>query len=204
MNLTILGKVMNLSEAALNTWINKPECSEVSPNRIYMVSHEHSDFWEKTHYGFQHHTGHAYGLETDSDFTFQVRVKADFKFLYDQAGIFIQGAETAWIKAGIEFNDGHPSIGCVVTDNHSDWSTGIFPGNANDFWMRVTSKNNVIRIQYSTDGIHWPLLRLCTWPGTQKKFIGVMCCSPKSKGLAAEFTEILLIAPYDKDLHDLS
>jgi len=195
---------MVLSGTAQNIWINRPEQSEVSEDRIVIVSDAHTDFWENTYYNFRHYTGHVYGKETEQDFTFQIRVKANFRALYDQAGIFIGDSETTWIKAGIEFNDGQPSIGCVVTDKNSDWSTGLFPGNADDFWMRVTSKNNVIRIQYSIDGKHWPLLRLCTWPGAQKKIIGVMCCSPKTKGLSAEFSEILLTPPLDKDLHDLS
>ncbi|MFJ5356096.1 DUF1349 domain-containing protein [Pectobacterium sp. CHL-2024] len=196
--------VMTLSGTEQNAWINRPEYSEISEDRIVIVSDAHTDFWENTHYGFSHYTGHAYGKETESDFTFQVRIKADFKTLYDQAGIFIGGTKTAWIKAGIEFNDGQPAIGCVVTDNNADWSTGVFPGNPGDFWMRVTSKSDVIRIQYSIDGENWPLLRLCRWPGAGKKFIGVMCCSPKRKGLSAEFTDILLTPPLDRELHDLS
>lgn len=31
-----------------------------------------------------------------------------------------------WIKAGIEYNDGQPMIGSVVTNELSDWATGKF------------------------------------------------------------------------------
>lgn len=185
-------------------WLNKPHYAEVSDDRIFMISDENTDFWEKTYYGFQHHNGHAVGAETTEDFTFQVRIRANFRFLYDQAGVLIRRDESHWIKAGIEFNDGQPSVGCVVTSDFSDWSTGIFPGDPGDFWIRATLKNDAVRIQYSTDGQTWPLLRLSPWPGGYQTFIGVMCCSPTRKELSVEFTEFSLTPALSKDLHDLS
>ncbi|SXF13074.1 Uncharacterized conserved protein [Klebsiella variicola] len=111
--------------------------------------------------------------------------------------------EQTWLKAGIEFNDDAPAIGSVLTLTHSDWATGLFPGDPRTFWLRLTRKGDALRLQYSTDGERWPLLRLGYFPPGPVK-AGVMCCSPERGGLAVEFQDIQLSPPSDKALHDLS
>lgn len=111
--------------------------------------------------------------------------------------------EQHWLKAGIEFNDGTPAIGSVLTLENSDWATSIFQGDPRQFWLRLTRKGDSLRLQYSTDGQQWPLLRLCHFPRGAAK-IGVMCCTPERHGLAVDFLDIALTPPQDKALHDLS
>lgn len=48
--------------------------------------------------------------------------------------------EQHWLKAGIEFNDGAPAIGSVLTMRNSDWATGLFHGDPKEFWLRLTRK----------------------------------------------------------------
>lgn len=55
----------------------------------------------------------------------QACVESDFKELYDQAGLMIYLDEKHWIKTGIEYNDEQPMIGSVVTNEVSDWATGM-------------------------------------------------------------------------------
>lgn len=185
-------------------WLNKPRIYSFNNNELRLITENNTDFWQKTYYGFQRHTGHAFGFSVDGDFTLQVKIKANFSNLYDQAGIFLQDNENHWVKAGIEFNDGQSSIGSVVTRVTSDWSTGIFPGEPKEFWMRVTLSDEALRIQYSTDAKIWPLLRLCYWPEKTRRFIGIMACTPERQGLEATFSEFILSAPLDKSLHDLT
>ena len=111
--------------------------------------------------------------------------------------------EQTWLKAGIEFNDDAPAIGSVLTLTHSDWATGLFHGDPRTFWLRLTRKGDALRLQYSTDGERWPLLRLGYFPPGPVK-AGVMCCSPERGGLAVAFQDIQLSPPLDKALHDLS
>lgn len=59
---------------------------------------------------------------------FKVCVEADFTTLYDQAGLMIYLDEKHWLKAGIEYNDGQPMIGSVLTNEVSDWATGKLMG----------------------------------------------------------------------------
>ncbi|MGK9175929.1 DUF1349 domain-containing protein [Yokenella regensburgei] len=184
-------------------WINEPTTWRHEEGQLSVVTDGHTDFWRKTWYGFERFSGHIYATETGEDFTFQTKICADFTTLYDQAGIMLVKDEQHWLKAGIEFNDGAPAIGSVLTLGHSDWATGIFQGNAGAFWMRLTRKGDALRLQYSADGVSWPLLRLCPFPAGKVQ-IGVMCCTPERQGLAVNFHDIRLTPALEKDLHDLS
>jgi regulation of enolase protein 1 (concanavalin A-like superfamily) len=141
-------------------WINEPRQWRRDDDLLSVTTDEKTDFWKETWYGFERFSGHFFGADVTGDFSFQVKVRADFKELYDQAGIMLVVDENHWLKAGIEFNDGAPAIGSVLTLQHSDWATGVFPGNASEFWMRLTRKGDALRLQYSADGKIWPLLRL--------------------------------------------
>lgn len=184
-------------------WINEPATWSEEDGELRVVTDAQTDFWRETWYGFERFSGHIYATEAAGDFTFQVSVRADFSTLYDQAGIMLMQDARRWIKAGIEYNDGAPAIGSVLTQETSDWATGIFPGDPGEFWLRLTRRGEALRLQYSTDGQLWPLLRLCPFPGGAAK-VGIMCCTPQRSGLRVTFDQISLLPPNDKDLHDLS
>jgi len=185
-------------------WINEPRQWRRDDELLSVTTDEKTDFWQKTWYGFERFSGHFFGADVTGDFSFQVKVRADFKELYDQAGIMLVADENHWLKAGIEFNDGAPAIGSVLTLQHSDWATGVFPGNASEFWMRLTRKGDALRLQYSADGKIWPLLRLAHFPTVEKCAVGVMCCTPERGGLSVIFEDFQLTSALEKDLHDLS
>eukprot|EP01132_Coremiostelium_polycephalum_P002197 gene2197-2708_t len=194
-------------------WINEPKVwNKIDSESLEVVTDSKTDFWSSTYYGFTFFTGHFYGVkELQGDFSFQVCVEADFKELYDQAGLMVIQDENNWLKAGIEYSDGKPMMGSVLTKlGKSDWATGPYSGtDPSRFWMRITVQNECIRLQYSADdGKTWPLLRLCPFPSisTPQKFsIGVMTCTPQREGLKVKFSQCLLLQPpLQKDLHDLS
>ena len=185
-------------------WLNQPGESAQRGSATHLTTDANTDFWRTTFYGFERHSGHALGYRLDAGFTVQVKVRGVFETLYDQAGLFIRDDASHWVKTGIEYNDAAPSIGSVVTDERSDWATGVFPGDAACFWLRATAYADYLRIQYSTDGVEWPLLRLCAWPMRRCRFVGVMACSPERAGLRVTFDEFWLGPPQVKPLHDLS
>ncbi|GBP06390.1 Regulation of enolase protein 1 [Eumeta japonica] len=82
--------------------------------------------------------------------------------------------------------------------------SGLFNGNPKKFWIRLTKVDDSIRIQYSTNSLTWPLLRLCPFPKADSYFVGVMCCTPERKGLEVKFSDVRVTRPLGKDLHDLS
>lgn len=70
-------------------WINEPAICFYENNALSVITDYHTDFWRRTWYGIERFTGHIYATDVTDDFTFQVRIRADFTTLYDQAGIMM-------------------------------------------------------------------------------------------------------------------
>ena len=99
--------------------------------------------------------------------------------LYDQAGLMVRIDAENWIKCGVEFSDGQLLLSTVLTVDTSDWAVSLAPAMPDGFWLRVTVEKGAIRVQYSTDGKLWPLLRLAPFPVTSRYLVGPMCCTPE-------------------------
>lgn len=185
-------------------WRNEPAKWDLTPSGLAVVTDKATDFWSKTHYGFTRHTGHLFGYATAGGFTASLRIRGRYESLYDQAGLMVLVDDETWIKAGVEISDGEPMLSSVLTVGFSDWATGGFPGDASDFRLRITVDNGVLRLQVSTDGKRWPLVRLCPFPAASQYVVGPMCCTPERKGLSVLFSDFTVEPPSRKDLHDLT
>ncbi len=185
-------------------WLNEPGEWRVDDDGLAVVTDAKTDFWRQTHYGFTRHSGHFFGRSTAGGFTAELRVRAAYESLYDQAGIMVRLDEANWIKAGIELSDGEALLGSVLTLGQSDWATGPFAGDAGDIRLRVTVDAGVLRLQASTNGRRWPLVRLCPFPLADSYTVGPMCCTPERAGLKVLFSDFTLGPPSRKALHDLS
>ena len=186
------------------SWINAPERWRLDGERLLVVTDKATDFWRETHYGFIRDNGHLFGCDTEGDFTMQVRVRANYAALYDQAGIMVRLDERNWIKAGIEKSDDQCQLSSVLTVDRSDWATGTYGGDPADVWMRATVNDGVIRVQVSADGKRWPLVRLAPFPKAAWYFVGPMCCTPERAELKVEFSGFYVGPPNGRDLHDLA
>lgn len=187
-----------------HTWLNEPAQWQEEAGVLSVVTDAHSDFWQRTHYGFQRDSGHFYGAGVAGDFTAQVHVQGEFKSLYDQAGLMVRVDEQNWIKVGVEVSDGELMLGSVLTVGQSDWATGVFKDQGAGVWLRVTLVAGVMRVQASTDGLRWPLLRLAVFPVSPGYSVGPFCCSPERGGLNVRFSDFSIVPPLGKGLHDLS
>jgi regulation of enolase protein 1 (concanavalin A-like superfamily) len=185
-------------------WHNEPQQWSLHDQTLHVTTDMNSDFWRETHYGFTRDSGHFFAREWQGDFTASLRVRGNYKELYDQAGIMVRIDESRWIKAGIELSDGAACIGSVLTVDRCDWSTAAYCGEASDLYLRVTVADGILRLQSSEDGVRWPLLRLCPFPKAQSYQVGPMCCTPERKGLEVRFSEFLVGPPLARDLHDLT
>jgi regulation of enolase protein 1 (concanavalin A-like superfamily) len=185
-------------------WLNAPETWNLDRDHLRVTTDTGTDFWRNTYYDFIRDSGHFFGCEVAGDFTAQIRIRARYEKLYDQAGIMVRLDERNWIKAGIEQSDGQALLSSVLTIDRSDWAIGTYSGNPADFWMRATVKDGVLRLQVSADGQTWPLLRLVPFPKAATYLVGPMCCTPERAGLEVEFSAFQVGLPLGKDLHDLS
>lgn len=169
-----------------------------------MTTDDSTDFWRKTHYGFIRDTGHFLGFPAAEEFTAQIRIRGEFRTLYDQAGLMVRIDETRWMKTGVEFTDGELFLSTVITDGQSDWSVSQPFKELEDFYLRVTVSNGTMRIQASKDGKFWPLLRLAPFPKSDAYMVGPTACTPERSGLEISFSEFSIGPATTKDLHDLS
>ncbi|WP_109511848.1 DUF1349 domain-containing protein [Pseudomonas ovata] len=185
-------------------WLNEPKAWSTTANTLSFTTDAGSDFWRVTHYGFIRDTGHFFGVQRTGGFTAQARVSADFQALYDQAGLMVRIDAERWAKITVEVNDGVPFLSTVITDGVSDWATGSFNGRAEGFWLRVTVSKGVMKVQASSDGEQWSLIRLAPFPVADQYWVGPMACTPERAGLTVSFSEMLVTEPNGKDLHDLT
>jgi uncharacterized protein len=186
------------------SWLNAPATWELDDGRLRVVTDAKTDFWRETHYGFIRDNGHFFGCSVPCDFTAQLRVRARYDALYDQAGVMVRLDARNWIKAGIEASDGQALLSSVLTADRSDWATATYGGDPTDFWVRATVSDGVIRLQVSSDGRRWPLARLAPFPKAASYLVGPMCCTPERAGLEVEFSAFEVTPPLGKGLHDLS
>jgi regulation of enolase protein 1 (concanavalin A-like superfamily) len=186
------------------TWANEPAVWRLDRDALTVTTDRSTDFWRETYYGFTRDTGHFFALETAGDFTAELRIEAQYRELYDQAGLMVRLSNTEWLKAGIELSDGMPMASSVLTLGKSDWAAAQYNGDATDFRMRVTVKSGALRLQLSSDRKIWPLMRLCPFPVAKSYRVGPMCCTPERAGLTVLFSDFRVSEPTRKDLHDLS
>lgn len=90
-----------------------------------------TDFWQRTVYGFRRDNGHFCPVATlpgDATAEVQVGFAGEYRDLYDQAGLMLRFDADHWVKAGVEFVDGHRQASVVVTRRgFSDWSVVPLP-----------------------------------------------------------------------------
>jgi uncharacterized protein len=185
-------------------WLNEPATWVLKDDLLRVTTDASTDFWRRTHYGFVRDSGHCFGTRTAGDFTAQVHIRGGFESLYDQAGLMVRVDEANWVKAGVEFTDGALRLSSVLTTGQSDWAVGSGLTTAGEFWLRATVSKGVLKLQFSTDGKMWPLLRLAPFPVAQSYFVGPMCCTPERAGLVVDFADFEVGPPRENDLHDLS
>ncbi len=186
------------------SWLNAPEKFTRDEAQLRVTTDANTDFWRTTSYGFIRDSGHFFGTHVDGAFTAQLHVAAQYSALYDQAGMMVRIDAQHWIKCGVEFSDGQLLLSTVLTLDKSDWAVSLAPAMPDGFWLRVTVEKGVIRVQYSTDGLRWPLLRLAPFPEAGHYLVGPMCCTPERGGLEVVFLQFSLGPALQKELHDLS
>jgi uncharacterized protein len=170
-------------------WLNPPLSAEVERGELIVAAAADTDFWRVTAYGFVHDNGHALLERWPTGTAVEVSFIVDFDQQFDQAGLFIRHDETIWVKAGVEFSDGIPQLGAVVTDGRSDWSVAPVPEwSGGDVTIRVSWVGDAITIRARRGDDPWRLMRVAPWPVDAETSAGPFCCAPTRSGLRVRFT----------------
>ena len=181
-------------------WLNPPLCSEITLEGFSVTAKENSDFWLLTSYGFIHTDGHALLNDFPQDSAIEISWVLDYDQQFDQAGLIVYHDDENWIKAGVEFADGSPQLGAVVTTGKSDWSVSPVPDWMNkDVFLRFSRTGDSLTIRAKADG-DWRLVRLAPLGPNLNWNVGLFCASPTRAGLKILF-KTLKWTEQDKSLH---
>ena len=151
-----------------------------------------TDFWQRTHYGFEVDNGHFLYLEAGDDFVLTTKVKSNPLHQYDQAGLMVRLSPACWLKTSVEFEpNGSSRLGAVVTNGqYSDWSTQPIAAEVRTVWFRIRAEDCDYIIESSFDGQEWEQIRMARLherASVKSVLCGLYACSPKAAGYEAEF-----------------
>ncbi len=183
-------------------WTHSPVSVRATDSGDLVVgAAEGSDAWVTTSYGFVHDSAHALVAPFEAPGALEVVFTVDYSEQFDQAGLFVEAGPTEWLKAGVEFADGAPQLGAVVTRGMSDWSVARRPDLAGArVRIRASWTGDAVTLRAGIDGEELSLVRVAPWTPTGPVRAGLFCCAPTRAGLEVVFHECALTEA-DASLH---
>lgn len=169
---------------------------------LEVVTDHGGDFWRETQYGFIHDDGHAFLSEAPDEFTATVRVRGEYRELYDQAGLMLRADEQWWCKAGVEYV-GRQQWSVVVTREKSDWSVQPAADHSEVSLRMIRRGDALILHARAAENDSWTLLRVAYFPPQRAARVGVMACSPQRAGFQVAFSNFQIGAADHRPLHEL-
>lgn len=184
-------------------WFNEPEKYQLGSG-LEIFTNPKTDFWQKTHYGFQRDDGHCLLTKQAGDFSLMTHVEFHPQEKYDQCGLMIRGDKENWIKVSTEYeNDNYGRLGSVATNlGFSDWATQDIPASHKQMWYRISKNGNDFLLENSYDGQQWLQLRITHLHKFLEQLeIGVYSCSPIGKDFWCRF-DLLTISDNKWSFHE--
>ncbi|MFD0618711.1 DUF1349 domain-containing protein [Paenibacillus sp. GCM10027629] len=173
------------------TIMNEPAHWRVTNDSLLIQSKPETDFWLKTHYGFEVMNGHVLYESVTTDFIAEVSLSMEPVSTYDQAGLFVMVSDSCWLKTSLEYiPDGPSHLGAVVTNHgYSDWSTRNYDNALvkQPLAFRVERKGSDYTLLTKTPGNPeaWEQIRIAHLhedPHRNPVKVGIYCCSPTAQG----------------------
>jgi regulation of enolase protein 1 (concanavalin A-like superfamily) len=183
-------------------WLNPPAEAAERDGHLVAVSADSTDFWRTTSYGFVHDDGHALLAPFPNGSAVEVTFAADFREQFDQAGLMVRVSPEVWVKAGIEYCDGLPQLGAVVTRGLSDWSQGPAPEDwiGREITVRASRSGDALTVRARCEDGPWRMIRLAPLDPDAEATAGPVFCSPSRAGFEVRFTRFVS-GPADESLH---
>ncbi|TVQ96760.1 MAG: DUF1349 domain-containing protein [Spirochaetaceae bacterium] len=192
------------------TWLNEPAAHTVTSADVRITTDPGTDFWQRTYYGFRNTNAHALLWDEADNITLTVRVRFDYRSLFDQCGVAVYVSDNCWFKASIEYHDALFSrLGSVVTNHgYSDWATVDIPS-CDQIWYRLSRRGPDFLIESSLTGTDFTQMRIFHLadlgdttpemghedppraPSTPAP-IGLYACSPLDSSFSAVFDRFTL------------
>ncbi|PJJ65607.1 DUF1349 domain-containing protein [Compostimonas suwonensis] len=188
-------------EWSSGVWTHEPVSAVEQGGDLLVTAVEGSDAWRHTSYGFVHDSEHTLVRELPDAAAVEVAFTVGFEAQFDQAGVFLRVDDENWIKAGVEFADGSPQLGAVVTRGSSDWSVAPVPEWAGRVvTVRASRSGDAVTVRAAVEGEPFRLVRVAPLPPGAVVHAGPFCCAPTRAGLVVRFHEWAVTEP-DGSLH---
>jgi len=170
-------------------WFNPPSRYRCDDG-LEIITDVETDFWQRTHYGFQRDNGHC--LFTRLAGNFRVSTQARFmpETQYDQCGLMVRADAGHWIKLSTELENQHISrLGSVVTNQgYSDWATQDVRSDITERWYRISRCENDFLLESAEDGQDWKQLRITHLHNAPETLeVGLYACSPIGANFCCRF-----------------
>ncbi len=170
-------------------WFNEPESWSIADGKLTMSVTPKSDYWRISHYGFTVDDAPFYYAEYGGEFEAKVKVTANYKERFDQAGMMIRIDHENYIKTGIEFVDGKYNLSTVVTHHTSDWSVIALQKPVKELWIKAVRRLDAVEIFYSFDDKEYTLMRNAWMEANRPVKVGMMGACPDGEGFEVTFSD---------------
>jgi regulation of enolase protein 1 (concanavalin A-like superfamily) len=170
-------------------WFNEPAKYHLGSG-LEIYTDKETDFWQRTHYGFQRDDGHCLLTRQSGDFCLMTHVEFRPREQYDQCGLIVRIDRENWIKVSTEYESEECSrLGSVVTNlGYSDWATQDISSNYSEMWYRISKNGADFLLENSFDGQTWLQLRITHLHKLSNPLeVGVYACSPIGKDFWCRF-----------------
>jgi uncharacterized protein len=154
-----------------------------------------TDYWQRTHYGFQRDNGHFLYTTVEGDFSFTACFTGKQTAQYDQAGLLCRVDSDNWIKCSAEYETPALSrLGSVVTNlGFSDWASQDIPASAEPMHYKLDRQGNDFRVSWSVDGHEWRQMCICHLHACPAALqVGIYACSPTGPGFVCQVSDIVV------------
>lgn len=192
MSTLILAENFNTQLDTRLNWFSAPENWSLEDGSLVLRPAPETDFWQRTHYGFQNDNGHFLYAKLTGDFILTTRVQFSPQHQYDQAGLMVRLSPDFWLKTSIEFEPEEPNrLGAVVTRHgYSDWSTQNIAKDVCSYQLRIRREGDDYIVEYrQSEANPWVQIRMAHLENPQQAAVqcGLYACSPIAAGFEARF-----------------
>jgi regulation of enolase protein 1 (concanavalin A-like superfamily) len=160
---------------------------------LEMTTEPDTDYWQRTHYGFQRDNGHFCFATVRGDFTASAQLAWTPNAQYDQCGLLVRADADTWAKCSVEYETAdHSRLGSVVTNlGYSDWATQDLAGLITQRWYRIRRQGDDLLLDWAEDGVSWVQMRIAHLhhcpPDLQ---VGIYACSPTGPGFTCQASDL--------------
>lgn len=178
-------------------WTRKPQQTEITDDKVVIITEKGTDLWARTYYGFQNDNAPVLQMKTSEQyFSFIVKTEFESSSRFDQCGVAMYLDSDNWFKASIEYEDEKiQRLGSVVTNHgYSDWATTDISSDIKSMWYRFSRRGSDFCIECSEDGVSFQQMRIFhMWEGAEEITYGIYACSPTEGSYKATFSNLQIM-----------